>query len=166
MTPTAKRAHTVARDLLSLTRSGEADRLATALVSTASSTRRAPALGDVVGRLVDTFSLAAKDRRRSLRIGEPFTLRLRDHAGRPVRPDRLDPGVAAIVRAIAASVRDDRDTCADQIREACENGDLDQRIRVLAHCLVWTSDFLSTDITAYPPVLSCFKMAPQHQCPQ
>lgn len=165
MTPTAKRAHTVARDLLSLTRSGEADRLATALVSIASSTRRAPALGDVVGRLVDTFSLAAKDRRRSLRIGEPFTLRLRDHAGMTVRPDRLDPGVAAIVRAIAASVRDDRDTCADQIGEACENADLDQRIRVLAHCLVWTSDLLSTDTTAYPPVLSCFRVT-SDQSPQ
>ncbi|WP_340685669.1 hypothetical protein LCL61_04545 [Amycolatopsis coloradensis] len=165
MTPTAKRAHTVARDLLSLTRSGEADRLATALVSIASSTRRAPAFGDVVGRLVDTFSLAAKDRRRSLRIGEPFTLRLRDHAGMAVRPDRLDPGVAAIVRAIAASVRDDRVTCADQIDEACENADLDRRIRVLAHCLVWTSDLLSTDTTAYPPVLSCFKVA-RDQCPQ
>ncbi|MGY6652105.1 hypothetical protein ACXIZN_08010 [Amycolatopsis sp. TRM77291] len=159
MTPTAKRAHTVALDLLSLTRSGEADQLATALVSIASSTRRAPAFGDVVGRLVDTFSLAAKDRRRSLRIGEPFTLRLRDHAGMTVRPDRLDPGVAAIVRAIAANVRDDRDTCADQIGEACENADLDQRIQVLAHCLVWTSDLLSTDTTAYPPVLSCFKVA-------
>ncbi|RSN26004.1 hypothetical protein DL990_31595 [Amycolatopsis sp. WAC 01416] len=165
MTPTAKRAHTVARDLLSLTRSGEADRLATALVSIASSTRRKPALGEVVGRLVDTFSLAAKDRRRSLRIGEPFTLRLRDSAGRTVRPDKLDPAVAAIVRAIAASVRDDRDTCADQIGEACDNADLDQRIRVLAHCLVWTSDLLSTDTTAYPPVLSCFKVSPRH-CPQ
>ncbi|RSM76903.1 hypothetical protein DL991_22650 [Amycolatopsis sp. WAC 01375] len=165
MTPTAKRAHTVARDLLSLTRSGEADRLATALVSIASSTRRKPALGEVVGRLVDTFSLAAKDRRRSLRIGEPFTLRLRDSAGRTVRPDKLDPAVAAIIRAIAASVRDDRDTCADQIGEACDNADLDQRIRVLAHCLVWTSDLLSTDTTAYPPVLSCFKVSPRH-CPQ
>ncbi|RSM52601.1 hypothetical protein DMH03_40340 [Amycolatopsis sp. WAC 01376] len=165
MTPTAKRAHTVARDLLSLTRSGEADRLATALVSIASSTRRKPALGEVVGRLVDTFSLATKDRRRSLRIGEPFTLRLRDSAGRTVRPDKLDPAVAAIVRAIAASVRDDRDTCADQIGEACDNVDLDQRIRVLAHCLVWTSDLLSTDTTAYPPVLSCFKVSPRH-CPQ
>ncbi|WP_410585566.1 hypothetical protein [Amycolatopsis sp. lyj-108] len=165
MTPTAKRAHTVARDLLSLTRSGEADRLATALVSIASSPRRKPALGEVVGRLVDTFSLATKDRRRSLRIGEPFTLRLRDSAGRTVRPDRLDPAVAAIVRAIAASVRDDRDTCADQIDEACDNADLGQRIRVLAHCLVWTSDLLSTDTTAYPPVLSCFKVSPRH-CPQ
>ncbi|MFC3455110.1 hypothetical protein [Amycolatopsis speibonae] len=157
MQPTARRAHTIARDLLSLTRSGEADRLATALVSIASSRRQGPALGDVVGRLVDTFSLAAKDRRRSLRIVEPFTLRLRDHSGLSVRPDKLDPGVAAIVRAIAASVRDDRATCADQIGEACENADLDQRIRVLAHCLVWTSDFLSTDTTAYPPVLSCLK---------
>ncbi|MFI9456740.1 hypothetical protein [Amycolatopsis sp. NPDC052450] len=165
MTTTAKRAHTVARDLLSLTRSGEADRLATELVSIASSTRRKPALGEVVGRLVDTFSLATKDRRRSLRIGEPFTLRLRDSAGRTVRPDKLDPAVAAIVRAIAASVRDDRDTCADQIGEACDNADLDQRIRVLAHCLVWTSDLLSTDTTAYPPVLSCFKVSPRH-CPQ
>ncbi|WET77075.1 hypothetical protein P3102_23585 [Amycolatopsis sp. QT-25] len=163
MTPTTKRAHTIARDLLSLTRSGEADQLATALVSIASSTRRKPALGEVVGRLVDTFSLATKDRRSSLRIGEPFTLRLRDSAGRTVRPDRLDPGVAAIVRAIAASVRDDRDTCADQIGEACENVDLDQRIRVLAHCLVWTSDLLSTDTTAYPPVLSCFKVFPRHR---
>ncbi|MFI7121031.1 hypothetical protein [Amycolatopsis sp. NPDC049868] len=157
MKPTAERAHTVARDLLSLTRSGEADRLATALVSLATSTRRRPALDDVVGRLVDTFSLAAKDRRRSLRIGEPFTLRLRDHAGMTVRPDRLDPGVAAIVRAISASVRDDRETCADQIEQACENADLDQRIRVLAHCLVWTADLLGTDTTAYPPVLSCLK---------
>ncbi|MFD5246856.1 hypothetical protein ACFWIW_20060 [Amycolatopsis sp. NPDC058340] len=159
MKPTAKRAHTVARDLLSLTRSGEADRLATALVSIATSTRREPALDDVVGRLVDTFSLAAKDRRRSLRIGEPFTLRLRDHAGMTVRPDRLDPGVAAIVRAIAASVRDDRDTCADQIGQACENADLNQRIRVLAHCVVWTADLLGTDTTAYPPVLSCLKVS-------
>ncbi|MBB5850783.1 hypothetical protein ACFQ05_33890 [Amycolatopsis umgeniensis] len=157
MKPTPVRAHTVARDLLSLTRSGEADRLASALVSIASTTRQGPALDDVVGRLVDTFSLAAKDRRRSLRIREPFTLRLRDPAGMTVRPDKLEPGVAAIVRAIAASVRDDRDTCANQIGAACGNADLDQRIRVLAHCLVWTSDFLSTDTTAYPPVLSCLK---------
>ncbi|MFD5092409.1 hypothetical protein ACFWMR_17535 [Amycolatopsis thailandensis] len=163
MQPTARRAHTIARDLLSLTRAGEADRLAAALVSTASSGRQGPALGDVIGRLVDTFSLAAKDRRRSLRIREPFTLRLRDHSGLTVRPDRLDPAVAAIVRAIAASVRDDRDTCADQIGEACENTDLDQRIRVLAHCLVWTSDFLSTDTTAYPPVLSCLKGSLPHR---
>ncbi|AGM07554.1 hypothetical protein [Amycolatopsis keratiniphila] len=165
MKPTTERAHTVARDLLSLTRSGEADRLASALVSIATSSRRKPALDDVVGRLVDTFSLAAKDRRRSLRIGEPFTLRLRDHAGMTVRPDRLEPGVAAIVRAIAASVRDDRDTCADQIGQACENADLDQRIRVLAHCVVWTTDLLSTDTTAYPPVLSCLK-APEGNSPQ
>ncbi|WP_181774997.1 hypothetical protein [Amycolatopsis pittospori] len=157
MKSSPRRAHTVARDLLSLTRAGEADRLATALVSTASSTRHGPALDDVVGRLVDTFSLAAKDRRRSLRIREPFTLRLRDPAGMAVQPDRLDPAVRAIARAIAASVRDDRDACADQIGEACENGDLTQRIRVLAHCLVWTSDLLSTDTTAYPPVLSCLK---------
>ncbi|MFC9252961.1 hypothetical protein [Amycolatopsis thailandensis] len=163
MQPTARRAHTIARDLLSLTRAGEADRLAAALVSTASYGRQGPALGDVIGRLVDTFSLAAKDRRRSLRIREPFTLRLRDHSGLTVRPDRLDPAVAAIVRAIAASVRDDRDTCADQIGEACENTDLDQRIRVLAHCLVWTSDFLSTDTTAYPPVLSCLKGSLPHR---
>ncbi|MEU3766612.1 hypothetical protein AB0E55_16260 [Amycolatopsis keratiniphila] len=165
MKPTTERAHTVARDLLSLTRSGEADRLASALVSIATSSRRKPALDDVVGRLVDTFSLAAKDRRRSLRIGEPFTLRLRDHAGMTVRPDRLEPGVAAIVRAIAASVRDDRDTCADQIGQACENADLDQRIRVLAHCVVWTADLLGTDTTAYPPVLSCLT-APKGNSPQ
>jgi hypothetical protein len=163
MKPSPRRAHTIARDLLSLTRSGEADRLATALVSTASSTRRGPALDDVVGRLVDTFSLAAKDRRRSLRIREPFTLRLRDPAGMTVRPDKLDPRVAAIARAIAASVRDDTDTCADQIGEACENADLAQRIRVLAHCLVWTSDLLSADTTAYPPVLSCLKGSHPHR---
>ncbi len=150
-------ANTVARDLLSLTRSGEADRLATELVSTASSPDHEPAFGDIVERLVDTFSLATKDRRRSLNIHEPFRLRLRDPAGKTVPPDRLDPGVAAIARAIAANIRDDRAACADGIDEACENTDLAQRIRVLAHCLVWTTDLLGTDEMSYPPVLSCLK---------
>jgi hypothetical protein len=159
MKPSHRPAHTVARDLLTLTRSGEADRLATALVSTASHVHRDPALGDVVGRLVDTVSLAAKHRRRSLRIQEPFTLRLRDNAGMTVRPDRLDPGVRAIARAIAANIRDDRDACTDQIDEACESRDLEHRIRVLAHCLVWTADLLAADETSYPPVLSCLKGA-------
>jgi len=157
--PRHRPAHTVALDLLSLTRSGEADRLATALVSIASPRRGEPMFGEVVGRLVDTFSVTAKDRRRSLRIREPFTLRLRDNAGKAVRPDRLDPGLQAIARAIAANIRDDRETCADQIGVACESPDLEHRIRVLAHCLVWTADLLGGDATAYPPVLSCLRGA-------
>ncbi len=163
MKPSDRPAQTVACDLLFLIRTGEADRLAAALVSTASATHREPAFGDVVGRLIDTFSVTTKNRRRSLRIQEPFTLRLRDTAGTTVRPDILDPGVRAIARAIAANIRDDRDACADQIGEACDNTDLEHRIRVLAHCLVWTNDLLGADATAYPPVLSCLKGATRHR---
>lgn len=157
MKPSRRPANTIARDLLSLTRAGQADRLATALVSTASRTHHGPPFYDIVGRLVDTFSLATKDRRRSLKIQEPFTLRLRDDSGLSVRSDRLDPGVRAIARAIAANIRDDQAACADQIGEACENTDLEQRIRVLAHCLIWTADLLAAEETSYPPILSCLK---------
>ncbi|WP_410661018.1 hypothetical protein [Amycolatopsis sp. lyj-112] len=159
MRPSRRPANVIVRDLLSLTKSGQADRLATVLVSTASTTHHGPPFDDIVGRLVDTFSLATKDRRRSLKIQEPFTLRLRDDAGKTVRTDRLDPRVRALARAIAANIRDDRDACADQIGEACDNTDLGQRLRVLAHCLVWTSDLLSADETSYPPILSCLKGA-------
>ena len=66
MEPSDRPAQTVACDLLFLIRTGEADRLAAALVSTASATHREPAFGDVVGRLIDTFSVTTRNRRRSL----------------------------------------------------------------------------------------------------
>jgi hypothetical protein len=144
----------VADELLVLARTGDADRLATALVATAAP-RAAKTFREVLERLVDTFSGTTRSRRRSLRVTEPFVLRLRDQTGYSIRIHELDAGVAAVAGAIAASVRGDRDTHARQLRLACERTAIQDRIRVLANCVAWTADLLGTDPTAYPPVLSC-----------
>ena len=147
-------ARMVAEELLVLTRTGDADRLAAALVA-AASPRSGKTFREVVGKLVDTFAGTTRRRRTALRVDEPFVLRLRDHAGLSIRIDELDPGIAAVARAIAANVRGDRDTCARLLGQVCERTAIQHRIRVLAHCLAWTADLLGSDATAYPPVLCC-----------
>lgn len=139
----------IAHELIELTRDGKADRLALKLVIAANH-----GFQDVVTELVDTFVGAAKLRRDSLGVAEPFRLRLQ-HAGRSVPFGTLDPAVGAAARAIAASMREDPDDRRRQLALACGHGTVHDRYRVLAQCVEWTTDLIGTDPSAYPPVLAC-----------
>ncbi len=142
----------IAHELIELARSGKADRLAVKLVIAANH-----GFQDVVTELVDTFVGAAKLRRDSLGVVEPFRLRLQ-HAGRSVPFGTLDPAVGAAARAIAAGMREDPDDRRRQLTLACGHGTVHDRCRVLAQCVEWTTDLIGTDPSAYPPVLTCMSL--------
>ncbi len=139
----------IAHELIESARAGQADRLAVKLVIAANHD-----FEDVVSELVDTFVDAAKLRRDSLGVAEPFRMRLQ-HAGRSVPFGTLQPAVGAAVRAIAAGMRDDPDERCRQLALACCHGTVHDRRRVLAQCVEWTTDLIGGDPSAYPPVLTC-----------
>lgn len=150
-------AYAVARELLVLTRDGQADRLASALVTAASPTPRPLLLRDVVTRLTETFARAIRDRRAALHVGEPYRLLLCDPAGYPVQQADVAPRVRTLACAIAAEVRGDHATRKRLVEQACDTGAIQERISVLAQCVVWTNDVLSADPGVYPPRLQCLR---------
>jgi hypothetical protein len=112
-------------------------------------------LRTVIGDLVDTSARLLCDRFGPPREGELFTVSLSGEVGVHVRIDDLEPSVRAALRALLSVVNGDRGAGAYQIHLAVDGRPPAEHLRLLTHCLCWTTELLDARLDAGMPELHC-----------